>query len=128
MQTKSKVLVVDDSKIIGDKIKQLLSDQENIEIIGQALNGMEALKYLNDYRPDVVLLDISMPGFNGIDILMWIRNRYKNIKIIMLTNYSDSQYRARCNELGADLFFDKSTEFEKVPQAIYDFYKKNQIE
>ncbi len=124
MQTKSKVLIVDDSQIICNKITQLLSDEPNVEIVGHALTGMQALQYVNEFLPDVVLLDISMPGFNGIDILTWIRNRYRDMKVIMLTNYSDNQYRTRCSSLGANLFFDKSTEFEKVPSAISGFLMK----
>ena len=65
MRLKSKVLVVDDSKIICDKIEELLSDQPHVEVVGQALSGMQALQYVKEFLPDVVLLDISMPGFSG---------------------------------------------------------------
>ena len=109
-----RVIIADDSMLILERLKAMLSDLSEIEIVGEARNGIEAIKAVKKLNPDVVILDIKMPGVDGIDVLKYIKNNNQNIKVIMLTNYPYPQYRKKCMELGADYFFKKSTEFENV--------------
>jgi DNA-binding NarL/FixJ family response regulator len=71
----------------------------------------------------VVILDIRMPDKSGIEVLKDIRNKKLPIRVIMLTNYPYPQYRKKCEELGADYFFDKVTEIEEIPKVIEELVK-----
>ena len=96
----------------------MLSEIEGIEIIGEAQDGIEARDRIPELKPDVLILDIRMPWRSGIDVLRDIKQSDPATKVIILTNYPYPQYRKKCMEEGADFFFDKSTEFEKVPEVI----------
>ena len=96
----------------------MLSELPEIEIIGQAQDGLEATNLIKKLNPDVVILDIRMPRENGIDVLQNIKRDKQAPIVIMLTNYPYPQYRKKCMEAGADFFFEKSTEFEKVMEVL----------
>ena len=117
-----KVVTVDDSPIITQRIKSILSEMEKIEFLGSANNAVAAMTLIQRQTPDVVILDINLDEnisqFNGIDLLIALRNRYPKMKIIMLTNLSAPQYRMRCIAFGANYFFDKSNDFYKLPDVL----------
>ena len=113
-----RVLIVDDSKIVCDGLQQMLINIADVEIVGQANNGKDAIAVISETNPDVVILDIRLPGLSGIDVLKDIRAKKLPILVIMLTNYPYPQYRKKCKELGADYFFDKVMEIEMVPKVI----------
>jgi DNA-binding NarL/FixJ family response regulator len=120
-----KVLIVDDSKIVCNGLQQMLIHIADIEIVGQAHNAQDAIASISESNPDVVILDIRMPGKSGIEVLKDIRDKKLPIRVIMLTNYPYPQYRKKCEELGADYFFDKVTEIEEIPKVIEELVKKN---
>ena len=113
-----RLFIADDSMLILERLKTMFSELPEIEIIGEARDGIGTIENVRKLNPDVVVLDIKMPGVDGIDVLKDIKNNYQNIKVIMLTNYPYPQYRRKCMELGADYFFKKSTEFENVLGAL----------
>jgi DNA-binding NarL/FixJ family response regulator len=113
-----KVVIADDSAEIRKRIIEMLSDIEKIDMIGQAENVPEAIEKISEFNPDLVILDIRMPGGNGIDVLKKIEKRNRLPVVIMLTNYPSSQYRKKCIGSGADFFLDKSNEFEKVVEIV----------
>ena len=113
-----KVFIADDAQVIRERLSALLSDIEGIEVIGEAQDGLEARDSIRELKPDVVILDIRMPWRSGIDVLRDIKESNPDIKVIILTNYPYPQYRKRCMEEGADFFFDKPSEFEKVIEVI----------
>ncbi|MDD5171197.1 MAG: response regulator transcription factor [Syntrophales bacterium] len=113
-----KVLIVDDSKIVCDGLRQMLNNIADVEIVGQAHNAGDAIKSIAKSNPDVVILDIRLSGLSGIDVLKDIRAKKLPSHVIMLTNYPYPQYRKKCKELGADYFFDKVTEIEEIPKVI----------
>jgi len=86
--------------------------------VGQAEDAPTSLDAIRQTQPDVVILDIRMPGGSGIDVLRTLKKMTPAPAVIMLTNFAYVQYRTKCEEAGADFFFDKSTEFDKVPQAL----------
>ena len=120
-----RVFIADDSMLILGRLKAMLSDLSEIEIVGEARNGVETIKAVKKLNPDVAILDIKMPGVDGIDVLKYIKKNNRNIKVIMLTNYPYPQYRKKCMELGADYFFKKSTEFENVIDALKQQIQKS---
>ena len=113
-----KVLIVDDSKIVSERLQQMLVNIAGVEIVGQAQNARDAIASISESKPDVVILDIRLHGPNGIEVLKDIRNKKLPICVIMLTNYPYPQYRKKCEELGADYFFDKVTEIKDIPNVI----------
>ena len=113
-----KVFIADDSKIFRDRLKEMLSELTEVEIIGEAENILETTKRIRKLNPDVVILDIRMPDGSGIDVLKHIKKNNQAPAVIMLTNYPYPQYRKKCMELGADYFFKKSDEIEEVLEAL----------
>jgi DNA-binding NarL/FixJ family response regulator len=111
-----KVFIADDSKVLCERLIEMLSDIPGIEIIGHAQDVAESLTSIKKLNPDIVILDIRMPGGSGIDVLQDIKKGRQAPMVIILTNYPYPQYRKKCLGLGADYFFDKSTEFEKVTE------------
>jgi DNA-binding NarL/FixJ family response regulator len=116
-----KVFLVDDSAIVLEKLAAMFSGIDGVEIAGQARNAREAIQSIVKLKPDVVILDIRLnDGDNGMDVLKQIKNEIPPPIVIMLTNYPYPQYREKCQALGADYFFDKVTEIEKI----YDTFKQ----
>lgn len=73
--------------------------------------------------PDIVILDINMPGKNGLDLLLEIKLMINPSIVIIMSNDADSYYRNLCKKMGADYFFDKSTEFHKIPEVLNGFVR-----
>lgn len=115
---KKPVFIVDDSPVVRDRLIQLIREVPQIEIVGQADIAFEAIQSIRRLRPRAVILDISMPGGSGIYVLEMIAKEKPRPTIIMLTNFTTEQYRCKCLQLGAEFFFDKSCEFEKVTEVL----------
>jgi DNA-binding NarL/FixJ family response regulator len=113
-----RVLIVDDSALIRERLKTMLSEIAGVEIVGESEDKMEAIASNERLHPDVVILDIRLPTGDGIEVLQHIKRDTPSVIVIMLTNYPYPQYRQKCLKAGADFFFDKSTEFEKVPEVL----------
>jgi DNA-binding NarL/FixJ family response regulator len=113
-----KVFVVDDSHLVRERIIEMISELQGVEISGQAERAKEAVASIQKLKPDVVVLDIRLPGGNGIEVLKEIKKDKSAPIIIILTNYPYPQYKKKCKEAGADFFFDKSTEFHKIIQVL----------
>lgn len=120
-----KVFIVDDSPVFRERLIDMLSELKGLEIIGQAESPKEAIEGIRKLNPNVVILDIRMPGGNGIDVLKNIKKGNPAIKVIMLTNYPYPQYRKKCMDAGADFFFDKSTEFERIPEVFKQLFENS---
>jgi len=123
MSSKLKILIVEDSSLILERVNSLLHEMDCISEVFSSENGIKAVEMVEECNPDLVLLDINLPGKSGISILQEIKSRL-NTKVVMLTNYSDSYYRTLCDEIGADHFLDKSTEFEQIPEIIKELCLK----
>jgi DNA-binding NarL/FixJ family response regulator len=99
----------------------MLEELAGIEIVGQAENVAEAISAIWKLQPDVVILDILMPGGSGIDVLENIKQDGAGPLVIILTNYPYPVYRQKCLQAGADFFLDKSTEFDQIPELLERF-------
>lgn len=103
-----------------------MNDLDNVTFLGNAFNISSALYLIDQHTPDVVILDIhlkdDMPGRNGIDLLITLRKKYRDMKIMMLTNLTAPQYRKICIACGADYFFDKSNDFDRMQDALRDIH------
>lgn len=116
--SKINVVVVDDSEVIRDRITVLLSEIPTVNIVGYADNPLSATELIVKNNPDVIILDIFLAGGSGIHVLKNIRSKKISSKVIMLTNYAQEEYRKKCFEEGADFFFDKSSEFDRVIEIV----------
>lgn len=116
--TSVKVILVDDSAPVRKRLRTLLSACTQVEIIGEAETPPTALRLIKSLRPDVVILDVVLKGGSGYEVLAKIKKREDQPIVIMLTNYSTLPFRKKAGEEGADYFFDKSTEFDKVIEIL----------
>ncbi len=110
-----KVFITDDSLIVRERLTTMLVELAGVEVVGQAEDVATAISAIGRLRPDVVILDIRMPGGSGIDVLRQIKQTRPELMVIILTNYPYPGYRQRCLQAGADFFLDKSAEFDQIP-------------
>ena len=115
---KLKVFISDDSATVREHLVTAVLDLPEMAVVGQAQDVPGSLDAICRTRPDVVILGIRMPGGNGIKVLREAKKMNPAPRVIMFTNYAYAQYRKKCEEAGADFFLDKSTEFDKLPQAL----------
>ena len=113
-----KALIVDDSLIVRERLGTMLSEIPKIETVSQAKNESEARDLLRMLNPEVLLLDIQMRGGNGIDLLRKIKKERPSPLVVVFTDLSDTRYRKKCMDAGADFFFDKSTDFDKLTEVL----------
>ena len=118
MKKQEVILIVDDNQNFVDRMIELLKEAGNTSDIHIASDFDEARRMLSEVAPDIVLLDINLPGKNGIDLLRLIKKSDANCEVIMITNHADDYYREQCFELGAKHFLDKSNDFAQVPGLI----------
>lgn len=109
-----KVLIADDSQVVRQRLVEMLNEFPNIDSIRQTTDVLQTIHTFREDHPDVLILDISMPDGNGIDVLRNIQKDLSGTTIIILTNYPYAQYRKICLDLGASYFFDKSNEYENI--------------
>ena len=121
-----RVFIADDSLVVREHLVTMLDELPSIAIVGQAENVAEAINGILELQPDVVILDIRMPGGSGIDVLQQIKLDELKPIVIILTNYPHPAYRQKCLQAGADFFLDKSTEFDQIPELL-ERYKQDQL-
>ena len=109
-----KVFVADDSIVLRERVLGMLSGIPGVEVLGCAEDGLHAINSIRQLKPDAVVLDIQMPRGTGLDVLKNVKHGGNGPTVIVFTNFPYAQYRKRALEYGADFFFDKSTEFEKL--------------
>src|SRR5258708_32056622 len=110
MQKKITVLICDDHALFREGVKTVLNAQPDLEVVGEAANGKEAVEQAIRLYPHVVLMDISMPVLKGFDAVRRIRKARPDVKVLILTVYDDEDMVARCLDAGAAGYV-----FEKMP-------------
>ncbi len=118
------VVLVDDSLLVRKRVANIISKMPGVKVIGEAGNSLEAIEVVRKTKPDVVILDIKIPGESGVKVLRKLKDEFEDLKIIMLTNYPDSQYKAECLMHGAEYFLSKSDEFDKLPEVFSKLRKR----
>ena len=115
---RTSILLVDDHKIIRDGLSALIGEQPDMEVVGGAENGREAVRVVQNLRPDVVIMDISMPDLNGIDAARQVLAVSPSTKVIALSMYSDRRYVEGMFSAGVSGYLVKSCAFGELVQAI----------
>jgi len=113
-----KILICDDHKIVRDGLKQILQQMAEVTFIGEAKDGTEALSLLKEDLYEVVLLDISLPDHNGLEVLQSIKAKLPSTNVLMLSMHPQEQYAIRALKLGASGYLTKDTAAEELILAI----------
>ena len=116
--SKFKILIADDHSMIRDGVKTLLSKNKDLTVVGEASNGADAVAKYEDLRPDLAILDISMPEMNGMEAAQQILRSDAEAKIIILSMYDDEDYISRCMEYGVKGYVVKNETGEELDYAV----------
>jgi len=113
-----RVLIVDDHAVVRDGIRALLALQQDMQVVGEAVDGKGALEKTMELLPDVVVMDIVMPVMNGLDAAREICKKYKQVKVLMLTQYDDQENVLASRQLGAMGFIPKAAASSRLLTGI----------
>jgi DNA-binding NarL/FixJ family response regulator len=118
-----KVLVVDDHVIVRDGLAQVLASASDIELVGTASNGVEALEAVAEHMPDVVLMDLSMPEMDGVEATRQIAADHAGVRVLVLTSFSDQSRIMDALSAGAEGYLLKHSEPQEIVAAIRSVYE-----
>jgi len=113
-----RILLADDHTIVLQGLSRFLQTQEGLEVVGQAKDGQTTVELARDLVPEVVVMDISMPGLNGIEATRLIHQENSNVKIIGLSMHSSKRFVKEMREAGASGYLLKDCDFEELIEAI----------
>ncbi len=123
MAEKIRVLLVDDHAILRAGLRSLLDTYDDIEVVGEASDGEEAVRKVRELEPDVIVMDVQMPGMNGLIATRYIMEEHPDARILMLTQYGNKEYVLPLLEAGAGGYVLKQaadTDFIKGIHAVYE--------
>ncbi|MTI25320.1 response regulator transcription factor, partial [Fulvivirga kasyanovii] len=119
MENTIKVILADDHEIVRNGIRLLLETEEDIEVVGEASNGEEAIEVVRKLRPDLLIVDIRMPVLNGIDTTARIKKEFSDTKVLVLSMHDDEEYIIKSIDCGADGYLLKDTNKPEFVKAIH---------
>jgi len=115
---KLKVMIVDDHPVVRKGLQMCLARQDRIKIVGEACDGDEALRKARELAPDIILMDISMPGMNGLAVTELLRKEVPNVKVLILTMHNNREYIFRIIQAGAHGYVSKGAAPDELVRAI----------
>jgi DNA-binding NarL/FixJ family response regulator len=118
-----KVMIVDDHPVVREGLSAMLNKEPDIEVIVEAENGADAIKKANEFRPEIVLMDLRMPEVDGVEAMRQIRAEHPEINFIVLTTYDNDEYIFKGIEAGARAYLLKDAPREELFKAIRAVYK-----
>ncbi|KRW83055.1 UvrY/SirA/GacA family response regulator transcription factor [Marinobacter sp. P4B1] len=113
-----RVLVVDDHELVRSGITRMLADNPDLDVIGQASSGEDAIEFVRENRPDIVLMDIRMPGIGGLEATRRILRLDDSIRVIVVTACADDPYPSRVMQSGAQAYITKGADIQEMVRAI----------
>ncbi len=114
-----RIVVADDHALLRGGLKMLLDQEPAMELVGEASNGSETLQVVKATRPNVLLLDVSMPGRGGLDIVKELKQQHPDLHILMLTAHPEDHFAIRCLRNGADGYMTKEQAVDQLVEAIF---------
>ncbi|MBI1802768.1 MAG: response regulator transcription factor [Chloroflexi bacterium] len=127
MSAPIKLLIVDDHPVVRRGLQSMLADAKDVQVVGEATSGAEALAQVAKIKPDVILMDIRMPGADGVQVTRRLRREHPDIKIIILTTYDDDQHLFNAIEAGAHAFLTKHADYADLADSIRAVYKGERL-
>lgn len=121
-----RILITDDHTLFREGIHHMLDAEQDIEVVGEAADAREALKKVRELTPDIVLMDISMPGLSSIEAARQIKKNYPRTKILFLTMHNDQEYIVQCLRVEANGFVLKDTPSSQLVSAIHEVNRGGQ--
>lgn len=122
IQTPIRVLLADDHVVVRAGIRQFIEQSTDIQVVAEASDGQEACKLLEQFAPDVAVLDIQMPGMSGIEVTRWIRAKHLSIGILVLTAYDEEPYVQAVLQAGANGYVLKTAKPQEIVDAVRDVF------
>jgi DNA-binding NarL/FixJ family response regulator len=122
-QTKIRVLLADDHHIVRAGVRQLIKSADDLEVVAEAGDGEEAQILIQQYKPDVAVLDIQMPKASGIEVTRWVRSHLPEVGVLILTAYDDDPYVMAVLQAGANGYVLKTGQADELIQAVRDVYE-----
>jgi DNA-binding NarL/FixJ family response regulator len=120
---KVKVLIADDHRVVREGLSAILGGTEDVEVVGEAANGQEAVEKARDLQPDVILMDVSMPKLNGVEATRLIKRESPHIGIVALTMYDEEKYIFDLVRAGATGYLLKDSDSAQIISAIRSISK-----
>ncbi|MEJ2657486.1 MAG: response regulator transcription factor, partial [Desulfobacterales bacterium] len=118
MGKKFKILIAEDQTIVREGLQSLLRDSDDLEVVGLAEDGLEAIRTVGKHLPDLILLDLSMPKLDGISVISEIKKQFPKIKILVLTFHKSDEYILTAFNMGADGYCLKTDSHSELLIAI----------
>src|SRR5438093_6649819 len=118
-----RIIICDDHTLFVEGIKAILRNQPSLEIVGEARDGRQAVELVKEFRPDVLLMDVSMPDMNGFDATRRVHEFDSSVKVLILTMHDEEELVARCLEAGASGYIMKDAPASQLIFAINSVYK-----
>lgn len=118
-----RLLLVEDQTILRHGLRRLLDTQPDLQVVGEAENGQQAIDYVEQFQPDIVLMDVRMPVMDGVTATRLIGERFSQPKVLVLTTFADDEYVAQAMQFGAIGYLLKDTPAEDLANAIRAAYK-----
>lgn len=119
MSNTIRVVLADDHVFVRDGIKSLLENEANIEVVGEAIDGADALEVVAETQPDLLIVDIRMPNLTGIEVVEKLRGEKNTVKIIMLSMHESEEYVLKSIKAGADGYLLKGSSKEEFLKALH---------
>lgn len=117
-----KIILADDHRIIREGLRALLNKESDVEVMAEAADGRTTVKLCREFKPDVVIMDITMPGLNGIEATQQIVSELPDIKVIALSMHSDKKFVTEMLNAGASGYLLKDSAFEELSSALHAVY------
>ena len=118
------LLIVDDNKNFRSALKRVMNEYPQLSEVSEAANADEMFARIGDEPPDIVIMDVSMPGMDGFDATEKLLSRHKSVKVIILTIYDTDEYRARAKESGAIAYIVKQDAVTQLDAALYPIFRQ----
>ncbi len=125
MTSKKKMIIVEDHQLLREGLKTMISAFENIEIVGEAGDGLKAIQTIRKIQPDIILLDLSMPKMDGMSIIKAVKSQFPDIKILVLTIHEGDHYVLEAFDAGADGYCIKNASRKELELAIKSVIEGN---
>jgi len=113
-----KIILADDHCLVRTGLRRLLDDVDNLTVVAEADNGNDAITHVNELQPDIAILDINMPGLNGMKTTEILRRDYPDLKIVIISMHSDELFPQRLIKAGANAYLTKDSSIVEITHAI----------